>query len=103
MATVDRTWRSPASLAASLALDTDIEASLSGEDLHPDGTVFLPEDLATPGAVESYRRAGSHVAIVSEAGSITLLRPRLTTQQKLLIGLAAALLLWIARSRFLRV
>ena len=100
MATVDRVWRSPAAVAASAALDRDIEASLSGHDLHPDGTVYIPRDLATRDAVESYRRDGSHVAIVSETGSIDLLRPRLRTDEKLLlIALVAAALLWAIRSR----
>jgi hypothetical protein len=101
MATVDRVWRSPASVAASRALDTDIEASLEGRELHPDGTVFIPEDLARPEIVERYRREGSHVALVSEAGSIDLLRPRLSSEEKLLIVAVAiaAAVLWATRSR----
>jgi hypothetical protein len=101
MATVDRVWRSPAAAAVSRALDAEVEASLDGRDLHPDGTVFIPADLATPDVVESYRREGSHVAIVSETGSIMLLRPRLKSEEKLiLVALAvAAAVLWASRSR----
>ncbi len=101
MATVDRVWRSPAAAAASRALDTDIEASLDGRELHPDGTVFIPDDLATPDVIESYRREGSHVAVVSEAGSIKLLRPRLKAEDKLILVVlaVAAAVLWASRSR----
>ena len=100
MATVDRIWQSPASAAASRAVDADIEASVDGRELHPDGTVFIPEDLATPQMIETYRRDGSHVAVVSETGSIRLLRPRLRPEEKLIIAaLAAAALLWLTRSR----
>jgi hypothetical protein len=100
MATVDRVWRSPATAAASRALDTDIEASLAGHKTHPDGTVFIPKELATPDVVESYRREGSHVAIVSASSEIELLRPRLRTDEKLLLCLAvAAAVFWAARAR----
>jgi hypothetical protein len=100
MATVDRIWHSPASAAASRVLDADIEASLQGRKLHPDGTVFVPEDLATPETVEAYRREGSHVAIVSETGSVELRKPRLTQEEKLIIvALVAAALVWLTRSR----
>lgn len=101
MATVDRVWRSPAAAAASRALDADIDASLQDRELHPDGTVFIPDDLATPAVVEGYRRDGAHVAIVSDTGSIALLRPRLKPEEKLiLIVLAvAAAVLWASRSR----
>jgi hypothetical protein len=101
MATVDRIWRSPAANAASRALDRDIEASLEGRDLHPDGTAFIPEDLATPDVVESHRRDGSHVAIVSETGAIKLIRPRLKTEEKLIfvVVAVAGALLWAARAR----
>lgn len=101
MATVDRVWRSPASTAASRALDADIEASLKGRELHPDGTVFIPEELATPETVEGYRREGSHVAVVSETGSVDLLSPRLRPEEKLIIvALAiAAAVIWATRSR----
>jgi sensor domain CHASE-containing protein len=105
MATVDRVWRSPAAVAASRVLDEDVEASLEGSGMHPDGTVFIPEELATPDVVEGYRRDGSHVAIVSDVGSIELLRPRLRTEEKLIILalVATALLLWITRSRAIAV
>jgi hypothetical protein len=100
MATVDRVWRSPAPTAASRALDADIEASLKGRELHPDGTVFIPEELATPETVESYRREGSHVAVVSEKGSVHLLSPRLRPEEKLIIAaLLAAAVIWATRSR----
>lgn len=101
MATVDRVWRSPALVAASRALDADIQASLHGRELHPEGTVFVPAELATPDIVEPYRREGSHVAIVSEDGSIDLVRPRLKPEEKLVIvALAvAAAVLWATRSR----
>ena len=100
MATLDRVWRSPASAAASRALDADIDASLDGRELHPDGTVFIPEDVATPQMIETYRRDGSHVAVVSEGGSIQLLRPRRRSEEKFVIAVVvAAILLWLARSR----
>jgi hypothetical protein len=100
MATVDRVWRLPAA-AASRALDADIEASLAGHKTHPDGTVFIPKELATPDVVESYRREGSHVAIVSAGSRIELLRPRMKPDERLLLlclAIAAAVL-WAARAR----
>ncbi len=101
MATVDRVWRSPASAAASRALDADVEASLHGRERHPDGTVFIPEELATSDIVEPYRREGSHVAVVLEDGSIDLLRPRLQPEEKLaIVAVAVAVaVLWATRSR----
>jgi hypothetical protein len=96
MATVDRVWRSPAAAAASRALDADIEASLRGRTTHPDGTVFIPEELATPDVVEGYRREGSHVAIVSASSEIEVLRPRLRPEEKLLLCAAVATVVFLA-------
>jgi hypothetical protein len=101
MATVDRVRRSPAAIAASRALDADIEASLEGREPHPDGTVFIPQDLASTELIESYRREGSFVAVVSETDAIDLHRPRLKTDEKLVLTalLSAALLFWLTRPR----
>jgi hypothetical protein len=101
MATVDAVMRSPGSLAASHALDAEIEASLAGEPTRPDGTVFLPEDLAESWLVEEYRASGSHVAIVSEDGGIELLRPSRFRPEAIVIGLVlAAAVVWaISRGR----
>lgn len=101
MATVDAVRRSPASLAASHSLDAEIEASLSGSARYPDGTVFVPEDLARPELVEEYRAGGSPVAVVSEDGTVEFLRPSLLRPETIAIGLiVAAAVLWaISRSR----
>jgi hypothetical protein len=101
MATVDATWRSPASFAASHSLDAEIEASLAGSTRYPDGTVFVPEDLADDVLVKEYRSGGSTVAVVSDDGTIALLGPNLARAETIAIGLIlAGLVLWaMSRNR----
>src|SRR5579859_4641403 len=90
MATVDGTARTAASDAASLVLDREIEASLRGETSYPNGTVFVPEDLAGEAVVGAYRAAGSPVAVVRENGSVDFLPASSLKTERIVLGLLVA-------------
>jgi hypothetical protein len=76
-------------------LDREIEASLAGRLEYPEATAFVPRDLADGGLLERYKRAGTHVGVVGEDGSVELIRPRTIRPQHIIAALAiAALVLW---------
>jgi hypothetical protein len=98
MATLDRAWRSPASAATSLALDAEIEASVIDRPAYPQGTVFVPSDLAGAEFVAEYVRARKPVAIVHDNGRVELRRPR--PRRALIAGLViAGLVFWVLTRR----
>lgn len=101
MATLDAPLGSLSSLAASRLLDDEIEASIAGSPMYPDGTVFVPEDLADEALIAGLRESGSPVAVVSKDERVTLLRRRRDDTEMILLGLAlAGLVLWAtSRSR----
>jgi hypothetical protein len=96
MATIDAPRRSSASLATSRSLDADVELSLSRSPAYPEGTVFVPLDLAEPRLIQEYRSRGLPVAIVHGDGQVDLLRPRVRTETIVIALLAAAAIVWLS-------
>lgn len=75
MATLDRPALPDATRAAAAVLDSEIAGSLEGYTRFPNGTAFVPRDLADPFVLEMYRRTGVPVAIIADDGSVELLQP----------------------------
>jgi hypothetical protein len=100
MATVDAIGRSPASLAASHVLDAEIDASVMGAPEFPEGTVFVPEELAGDERIREYHADGRPVAVVRDDGGVDLLRPSRVRPEAILIALiGAAVVIWILSRR----
>ena len=70
MATIGRSTRSKAQLAASRLLDAEIDATVEGrEPRFPNWTAFVPSDLATPESIRRHHAEGHPVVIVDEHGN----------------------------------
>lgn len=70
MAAVGSTTRSPAALAASRVMDTEIDVVIAGgESRFPDGTAFVASDLVTDEMIGRHHAEGSAVVIVDEHGN----------------------------------
>jgi hypothetical protein len=107
MATLDRPAPPDSARAAAAVLESEIAASLEGETTFPDGTAFVPRDLADPFMLEVYRREGTPVAIVADDGSVELLRQSPLEREDvklalLALGAAIVLLLLSRRSAAVR-
>lgn len=92
MATIDRPTPTGGARRTAAVLDAEIAASIDGEPTYPDGTAFVPRDLADPFLLEGYRRSRTPVAIISEDGSVELVRPRWLGPEELRLGVLIAAL-----------
>jgi len=69
MEKVRKSTRSAAAQAASRAFDAEFEATLTGSERYPNGTVFTGADIATPEVIQRNQAEGKPMVIVDEHGN----------------------------------